>query len=60
MEALPPKLREVVLFREIEGRSYKEIAVMAAIPLGTVMSRLARARGQLQQCLGTTEQSWCK
>jgi RNA polymerase sigma-70 factor (ECF subfamily) len=60
VEALPPKLREVVLLREIEGRSYKEIAAIAAIPLGTVMSRLARARGQLQRCLGTTEQSWRK
>jgi RNA polymerase sigma-70 factor (ECF subfamily) len=52
VEALPPKLRDVVVLREMEGRSYKEIAAVAAIPLGTVMSRLARARGQLQRLLG--------
>jgi RNA polymerase sigma-70 factor, ECF subfamily len=48
---LPPNLREVVVLREIEQLSYKEIAVVADVPLGTVMSRLARGRQQLQQLL---------
>ena len=52
LEELPVELREVVVLRELEGYSYKEIAAIAAIPLGTVMSRLARARERLQQRLG--------
>jgi RNA polymerase sigma factor (sigma-70 family) len=48
---LPPDLREVVVLREIEQLSYKEIAVVAEIPLGTVMSRLARGRQQLHPLL---------
>jgi RNA polymerase sigma-70 factor (ECF subfamily) len=41
-----------MVLRELEGMSYKEISEMADIPIGTVMSRLARARKQLQQSLG--------
>jgi RNA polymerase sigma-70 factor (ECF subfamily) len=52
VEALPVELREVVVLRELEGLSYKEISTVADIPLGTVMSRLARARDRLQQLLG--------
>jgi RNA polymerase sigma factor (sigma-70 family) len=52
VEELPPELREVVVLREMEGLSYKEIAAIAEIPLGTVMSRLARARERLRQRLG--------
>ena len=52
VEGLPMELREVVVLREMEGLSYKEIAAIAAIPLGTVMSRLARARERLRQRLG--------
>jgi RNA polymerase sigma-70 factor (ECF subfamily) len=52
VEELPPELREVVVLRELEGLSYKEVAAIADIPLGTVMSRLARARDRLQQRLG--------
>ena len=52
MEELPPELREVVVLREMEGLSYKEIAAIAGIPQGTVMSRLARARERLRQRLG--------
>ncbi len=48
---LPVEFREVIILREMEGLSYKEIARVAGIPLGTVMSRLARARRQLQQRL---------
>ena len=48
LEALPVEQREILVLRELEGLSYKEISVVAAIPLGTVMSRLARARSALQ------------
>ncbi len=51
LEELPLELREVVVLRELEGLSYKEIAAIAEIPLGTVMSRLARARERLRQRL---------
>jgi RNA polymerase sigma factor (sigma-70 family) len=51
IEELPPEFREVVILREMEGMSYKEIADIASIPVGTVMSRLARARSRLQQLL---------
>lgn len=45
------EFREVVVLRDIEGLSYKEIAAIAGVPIGTVMSRLARGRQQLQQQL---------
>ncbi len=51
LEALPVAFREVVILHDLEELSYKEIAVIADIPLGTVMSRLARARHRLQQYL---------
>jgi RNA polymerase sigma factor (sigma-70 family) len=51
LEELPADFREVVVLRELEGFSYKEIADIANIPTGTVMSRLARARNRLKQCL---------
>ena len=47
MEQLPPDYREVLVLREMEGLSYKEIADVVQVPLGTVMSRLARARERL-------------
>jgi len=46
---LPAEYREVLVLRELEQLSYREIANIASIPLGTVMSRLSRARQQLQQ-----------
>jgi RNA polymerase sigma-70 factor (ECF subfamily) len=49
LEELPTEFREVIVMRDIEGLSYKEIADVVNVPLGTVMSRLARARGKLQQ-----------
>ena len=51
IEELPLEYREVFVLRELEELSYKEIATIAAIPLGTVMSRLARARKRLQSTL---------
>jgi RNA polymerase sigma factor (sigma-70 family) len=47
VERLPVDFREVVVLRELEGLSYKEIATVVGIPIGTVMSRLARARERL-------------
>jgi RNA polymerase sigma-70 factor (ECF subfamily) len=52
VEQLPVEFREVIVLRELEGMSYKEIAELSDVPIGTVMSRLARARKQLQQSLG--------
>lgn len=51
LEELPPEFREAVILRELEGLSYKEIAAIADVPVGTVMSRLGRARKRLQHCL---------
>lgn len=52
LDRLPLELREVIVLREIQGLSYKEIAAVAGIPIGTVMSRLSRARARLEQLLG--------
>jgi RNA polymerase sigma factor (sigma-70 family) len=51
LENLPVSLREVLVLREIEGMSYREIADITGVPLGTVMSSLSRARGRLRQVL---------
>ncbi len=51
LEELPVEFREVLVLRELEGLSYKEIAAVTDVPIGTVMSRLARARRQLQRAL---------
>jgi len=51
LEALPLEFREALVLRELEGLSYKEISEVAEVPVGTVMSRLARGRRQLQAAL---------
>jgi RNA polymerase sigma factor (sigma-70 family) len=51
LETLPPQQREVIVLRELEGCSYKEIAAITSIPIGTVMSSLSRARRHLQLAL---------
>jgi RNA polymerase sigma factor (sigma-70 family) len=48
LEDLAVEFREAIVLREMEGLSYKEIADIAGVPIGTVMSRLARARKRLQ------------
>ena len=53
---LPAEFREVIVLREMEDMSYKEIAVIVNIPLGTVMSRLARARKMLLRSLRQLDQ----
>ena len=54
LEELPLEYREILALRELEGLSYKEIAQLVDIPLGTVMSRLSRARKGLYLLLGQT------
>ncbi len=51
VDELPVEFREVVVLRDVQDLSYKEIARILGIPLGTVMSRLARARRRLQSAL---------
>jgi RNA polymerase sigma factor (sigma-70 family) len=51
LETLPPNFREVLILREIEGMSYKEIAHITGMRAGTVMSSLSRARLRLRQAL---------
>jgi RNA polymerase sigma-70 factor (ECF subfamily) len=51
LNSLPPRSREVLVLRELEGCSYKEIAEITGIPMGTVMSTLSRARERLHQML---------
>jgi RNA polymerase sigma factor (sigma-70 family) len=51
VEQLPPDFREAIVLREIEELSYLEIAEIMAVPQGTVMSRLSRARARLAVCM---------
>jgi RNA polymerase sigma-70 factor (ECF subfamily) len=53
IDKLPDAYREIVVLRDLEGFSYHEIATVLNCPAGTVMSRLARARGQLRKLLST-------
>jgi len=59
LEDLAVEFREAIVLREMEGLSYKEIADIAGIPIGTVMSRLARARRRLQIYLAKTASENC-
>jgi len=51
LQELPVDLREMIVLRELEGLSYKEAAAVAEVPVGTVMSRLARGRQRLERLL---------
>jgi RNA polymerase sigma-70 factor, ECF subfamily len=51
LDRLPLDFREVIVLRELEGLSYKEIGEVTGVPVGTVMSRLSRARSRLQRAL---------
>lgn len=51
LEELPAEYREIIVLRELEGLDYKAIAEIAEIPVGTVMSRLSRARRKLRERL---------
>jgi RNA polymerase sigma-70 factor (ECF subfamily) len=51
LDQLPAEFREAIVLREIEGLSYKEIGRVVGAPIGTVMSRLSRARRRLQEAL---------
>ena len=57
IDRLPVEFREVIVLRELEGLSYKEISDVAGVPVGTVMSRLSRARRRLEEalCLATED-----
>jgi RNA polymerase sigma-70 factor, ECF subfamily len=57
LERLPAEYREVIVLHDVEGLSYREIAGVAEIPLGTVMSRLARGRGRLQMEMVTLSEN---
>ncbi|HVH28399.1 MAG TPA: sigma-70 family RNA polymerase sigma factor [Vicinamibacterales bacterium] len=52
MSRLPDRLHQVLVLRELEGLSYRELAEVTGIPIGTVMSRLSRAREALRSALG--------
>ena len=51
IDALPPEFREILILREMEELPYREIAAIASLPAGTVMSRLSRARQRLEDCV---------
>jgi len=59
LEDLAVEFREAIVLRELEGLSYKEIADIAGVPIGTVMSRLARARKRLQSYLTKSASENC-
>ena len=54
LDRLPSEFREVLVLRELEGLSYKDIARVTGVPVGTVMSRIARARDRLRRVLKRT------
>jgi RNA polymerase sigma-70 factor (ECF subfamily) len=58
MESLPPPLLEVILLCDVEEMQYKEIAATLEIPIGTVMSRIARARAALRAAIEAQQSSF--
>ena len=54
LESLPVNYRQIILLCEVEEMSYREIAQVLDVPLGTVMSRLSRARASLRAALGAS------
>ena len=57
IEKLPPEFREELVLRDIQGLEYREIAKITSVPVGTVMSRLARARRRLISALAQEPRS---
>lgn len=57
LETLRPEYREVIVLHELEGLAYREIASVLDVPIGTVMSRLARAREKLHEAVAAQETS---
>jgi RNA polymerase sigma-70 factor (ECF subfamily) len=53
--ALPTPFKETLVLRELQGLDYREIAEVTGVPVGTVMSRLARARRRLMEIIGGRE-----
>jgi RNA polymerase sigma-70 factor, ECF subfamily len=60
LEELPDVFREALVLRELEGMSYREIADLTSVSMGTVMSRLARARTRLRQSLSAELSRGCR
>jgi RNA polymerase sigma-70 factor, ECF subfamily len=60
LQQLPANLREVLVLHEIEGWSYKQLASALNIPIGTVMSRISRARRRLQRASAWPAQCCCR
>jgi RNA polymerase sigma factor (sigma-70 family) len=54
IEGLPVDYREIVVMRELDGMSYKDIAEAVTVPTGTIMSRLWRARRRLEDCMAAS------
>jgi RNA polymerase sigma factor (sigma-70 family) len=55
LRALPLEFREILVLRELEGLSYRDISEIIGAPMGTVMSRLSRARDRLRACIETLD-----
>ena len=53
--ALPPQFRDTLVLRDIQGLDYREIAAVTEVPVGTVMSRLARARRRLIEAIAADD-----
>jgi len=60
LDQLPAEFREMIVLRDLEELSYKEMAAVADLPIGTVMSRLARARARLKAALGKSQRGDAK